>query len=73
MQTVVLSDNTFQFPPQIEETGGNRAEKIERFFKMMDANSDGKVTLEEMQECAGRMIDELITMMNEMAANMGQQ
>ena len=67
-----MGDPDFHFPPQIDEAGGNRAEKIERFFKMMDANSDGKVTLAEMQDCAGRMIDELIAMMTELQGNMGQ-
>ena len=64
MQTVIMNDDTFHFPPQVDSLGGSRVEKVERFFKMMDANSDGKITLQEMQDCASRMIDEMLAELN---------
>ena len=58
IQQVMLGNEDFDFPPEIVAEGGSRAAMIERYFKMMDQNVDGKVTLQEMKDCFERFIDE---------------
>lgn len=58
-----LSDEDFQFPASI--MGNSRQEKMDAFFARLDANSDGKLTQEEVIAGLHKMVDEFYAAGNE--------
>ena len=56
LYSTMLSDPDFDFPASIR--GDTREAKMEAFFNALDADSDGKITVDEMIAGMCRFIDE---------------
>ena len=54
----MADDPNFEFPPTIK--GDSQEAKLDAFFNFLDANHDGKITLDEMVNGMNSFIDEAI-------------